>query len=78
MDWEIYFKNPMSQFDQFVDEEKTVIQANTEEEARAIMHGGLLGRFGYITEIHNVAAPEPVACCAAAAGRRPEMKGETG
>lgn len=58
-DWEIYFKNPASQFDQFVDEEKTIVQAGTEKDARAAMRS-LLGRFGYITEIQRLTAPEPV------------------
>lgn len=61
MDWEIHFVNPTSQFDQFVDEERTVIQADTEEGARAIVRFNLLGRFGRIREVRILAAPEPVA-----------------
>ena len=60
MDWEIYFENPTSRFDQFVDEEKTIIRADTKEGACAIVHANLLGQFGRITKVYNL-TPEPVA-----------------
>ena len=71
MDWEVYFENPITHFDNFVSEERMFVFAASEEEARAVVWG-YLGRFGRIIEVREVcnlsgSAPEPVAD-----GRGPE------